>query len=118
MDRARPDGEHAVHAVKIAFDLFYILHGRHADGRPDVPHDGKAGQGSLDPLRSGERLLVRRQQEPGAEAVFLQESADLGHKPAADGNIPDGAFVFLPAGAVLIAVDQCTEISHGVLLLC
>ena len=62
--------------------------------------------------------VIRRQQEPGAETVFLQNPADLGHKPTADGNIPDGAFVFLPAGAVLIAVDQCTEISHGVLLLC
>lgn len=49
------------------------------------------------PVRRSKRLLVGCQQEPGAEAVFLQNFADLGHKPAADLNIPDGASMRLPA---------------------
>ena len=32
---------------------------------------------------------------------------------AADLDIPDGARMRLPAGAVLVAVDQRVEISHG-----
>ena len=34
-------------------------------------------------------------------------------KTAADLDIPDGARMRLPAGAVLVAVDQRVEISHG-----
>ena len=82
-----------------------------------MAQDGKAGQGSLNAVRSGKRLLIRRQQEPGAKAVFLQDLAGLGHKPAANLDIPDGTFMRLPAGAVLIAVDQRVEISHSGILL-
>ena len=112
VDRPRPDGQHAVDPVKITLDLLHVLHRRHADGRPDVPHDGKAGERGLDALRRGERLLVCRQQQARAEAVLPENIADAADKTAADLDIPDGARMRLPAGAVLVAVDQRVEISH------
>ena len=75
--------------------------------------DREAAQRRKDPVRRGERLLVRRQQEPRAEAVSPEDLSGLVDKAAADGDLLNGAFVCLPAGAAAVAVNERVKICHG-----
>ena len=42
--RAGSDGQHTIDCIELIFNGLHILHGGHADRRPDVPHQRKLPQ--------------------------------------------------------------------------
>ena len=74
--------------------------------------DRKAAQRRKDSVCRGERLRIRRQQKPRAEAVFPEDLSGLVDESAANGDLLNGAFMLLSAGAAAVAVNERVKICH------
>ena len=113
MYRAGADRQNAVHAIEIAFDHSYVVHRGNANRLIDILGHAETVQTVQDSFRGAKRVFIGDQQQALRKMVLLQDLSHLMDKPAPDLDVLDGAFVLLPAGAVLKICDQLFKIQHG-----